>query len=242
MNKSVIFLFFLFTFPQFSFGASSAIDLRQVQIDLSNTSSLQRGAKIYVNNCLGCHTLKYQRYVKLADHLGLDKSTVEQNLIFTTDQNGEKTKIGSLMINAVNKSHSKEAFGVMPPDLTLIARSRGPDWLYTFLLSFYKDESRPLGANNALYPNVNMPHVLWWMEGVKEPVDSELSNFKYISSGSMSVNEYEKSIQDLVNFLTYVSEPAKLERYTIGFWVVLFLVLFSFVAYLLKVEYWKDVK
>ena len=86
------------------------------------------------------------------------------------------------------------------------------------------------------------PHVLWWMEGVKEPVDSELSNFKYISSGSMSVNEYEKSIQDLVNFLTYVSEPAKLERYTIGFWVVLFLVLFSFVAYLLKVEYWKDVK
>ena len=172
----------------------------------------------------------------------MDKSTIEQNLIFTTDQNGERTKIGSLMINAVNKSHSKEAFGVMPPDLTLIARSRGPDWLYTFLLSFYKDESRPLGANNALYPNVNMPHVLWWMEGVKEPVDSELSNFKYISSGSMSVNEYEKSIQDLVNFLTYVSEPAKLERYTIGFWVVLFLVLFSFVAYLLKVEYWKDVK
>ena len=149
MNKFIIFLFFLFTFPQFSFGASSSIDLRQVQIDLSNTSSLQRGAKIYVNNCLGCHTLKYQRYVKLVDHLGLDKSTIEQNLIFTTDQNGEKTKIGSLMINAVNKSHSKEAFGVMPPDLTLIARSRGPDWLYTFLLSFYKDESRPLGENNA---------------------------------------------------------------------------------------------
>ena len=242
MNKFIILFFFLSTFPQALFGASSSIDLRQVQIDLGNKSSLQRGAKIYVNNCLGCHTLKYQRYVKLGDHLDLDKKTIEQNLIFTTDKNGEKTKIGSLMLNAVNESHSKEAFGVMPPDLTLIARSRGSDWLYTFLLSFYKDETRPLGANNALYPNVNMPHVLWWMEGIKEPTDGELSNFKYISSGSMSVTEYEKSIQDLVNFLTYVSEPAKLQRYNIGFWVVLFLVLFSFVAYLLKIEYWKDVK
>ena len=242
MNKIVFFLFFLFTFPLITFGASSSIDLKQVQIDLSNKSSLQRGAKIYVNNCLGCHTLKYQRYVKLVDHLELDKSTIEQNLIFTTDQNGEKTKIGSLMVNAVNTGHAKEAFGVVPPDLTLIARSRGSDWLYTFLLSFYKDETRPLGANNLLYPNVNMPHVLWWMEGVKELTDNQLNNFEYISSGALSVDEYEKSIQDLVNFLTYVSEPAKLERYTIGFWVILFLVIFAFVAYLLKIEYWKDVK
>ncbi len=242
MNKITPFLFFLFSFPLNTFGASSSIDLKQVQIDLSNKASLQRGAKIYVNNCLGCHTLKYQRYVKLIDHLDLDKSTIEENLIFTADQNGEKTKIGSLMLNAVNISHIKEAFGVVPPDLTLIARSRGSDWLYTFLLSFYKDETRPLGANNSLYQNVNMPHVLWWMEGVKEPTDNQLKNFKYISSGSMSVDEYEKSIGDLVNFLTYVSEPAKLERYKIGFWVVLFLVFFAFVAYLLKIEYWKDVK
>ena len=242
MNKITPFLFFLFSFPLNTFGTSSSIDLKQVQIDLSNKASLQRGAKIYVNNCLGCHTLKYQRYVKLIDHLDLDKSTIEENLIFTADQNGEKTKIGSLMLNAVNISHIKEAFGVVPPDLTLIARSRGSDWLYTFLLSFYKDETRPLGANNSLYQNVNMPHVLWWMEGVKEPTDNQLKNFKYISSGSMSVDEYEKSIGDLVNFLTYVSEPAKLERYKIGFWVVLFLVFFAFVAYLLKIEYWKDVK
>ena len=195
-----------------------------------------------MNNCSGCHTLKYQRYVKFTDHLGLDSKTIEKNLIFTTDLNGEKTKIGSLILNAVNQAHSKEAFGVMPPDLTLTARSRGSDWIYTFLLSFYKDESRPFGANNKLYPNVNMPHVLWHMEGVKEPTNQSLTDFKYISAGSMSYSEYKSSITDLVNFLTYVSEPAQLDRYRIGFWVILFLLIFSALAYLLKVEYWKDIK
>ena len=195
-----------------------------------------------MNNCSGCHTLKYQRYVKFTDHLGLDSKTIEKNLIFTTDLNGERTKIGSLILNAVNQAHSKEAFGVMPPDLTLTARSRGSDWIYTFLLSFYKDESRPFGANNKLYPNVNMPHVLWYMEGVKEPTNQSLTDFNYISAGSMSYSEYKSSITDLVNFLTYVSEPAQLDRYRIGFWVILFLLIFSALAYLLKVEYWKDVK
>ncbi len=223
-------------------AAGSNAPLEKVLIDLSNKQSLQRGAQIYMNNCSGCHTLKYQRYVKFIDHLELDSKTIEQNLIFTSDANGERTKIGSLILNAVNKTHSKEAFGVMPPDLTLTARSRGPDWIYTFLLSFYKDESRPFGANNKLYPNVNMPHVLWYMEGVKEPTDPGLSNFKYISGGSMTHDEYKSSITDLVNFLTYVSEPAQLDRYRIGFWVILFLLIFSALAYLLKVEYWKDVK
>ncbi len=223
-------------------AAGSGTPLEKVLIDLTNKQSLQRGAQIYMNNCSGCHTLKYQRYVKFTDHLNLDAKTIEKNLIFTTDLNGERTKIGSLILNAVNKTHSKEAFGVMPPDLTLTARSRGSDWIYTFLLSFYKDESRPFGANNKLYPNVNMPHVLWYMEGVKEPTDSNLTDFKYTSSGSMSYDEYKSSITDLVNFLTYVSEPAQLDRYRIGFWVILFLLIFSALAYLLKVEYWKDVK
>ncbi len=223
-------------------AAGSGTPLEKVLIDLTNKQSLQRGAQIYMNNCSGCHTLKYQRYVKFTDHLNLDPKTIEKNLIFTTDLNGERTKIGSLILNAVNKTHSKEAFGVMPPDLTLTARSRGSDWIYTFLLSFYKDESRPFGANNKLYPNVNMPHVLWYMEGVKEPTDSNLTDFKYTSSGSMSYDEYKSSITDLVNFLTYVSEPAQLDRYRIGFWVILFLLIFSTLAYLLKVEYWKDVK
>jgi len=241
MSKIIISILAFF-FVTNVHSAGNDVPLKKVLIDLGNKQSLQRGAQIYMNNCSGCHTLKYQRYIKFTDHLDLDSKTIEKNLIFTTDLSGERTKIGSLILNAVNESHSKEAFGVMPPDLTLTARSRGSDWIYTFLLSFYKDESRPFGANNKLYPNVNMPHVLWYMEGVKEPTDPSLTDFKYISSGSMSYDEYESSITDLVNFLTYVSEPAQLDRYRIGFWVILFLLVFSALAYLLKVEYWKDVK
>ncbi len=241
MSKIIISILAFF-FVTNVHAAGNDVPLKKVLIDLGNKQSLQRGAQIYMNNCSGCHTLKYQRYIKFTDHLDLDSKTIEKNLIFTTDLSGERTKIGSLILNAVNETHSKEAFGVMPPDLTLTARSRGSDWIYTFLLSFYKDESRPFGANNKLYPNVNMPHVLWYMEGVKEPTDPSLTDFKYISSGSMSYDEYESSITDLVNFLTYVSEPAQLDRYRIGFWVILFLLVFSALAYLLKVEYWKDVK
>ena len=225
-----------------SFAASGSIPLKPVLIDLNNKSSLQRGAQIYVNNCLGCHTLKYQRYVKFIDHLSLSKETIENNLIFTTGKNGEPTKIGSLILNSVNPDSAKEAFGVMPPDLTLIARSRGSEWLYTFLTSFYKDETRPLGVNNALYANVGMPHVLSWMEGLKTPVNLEKGEYEYIVEGAMTDKEYKKSITDLVNFLAYVSEPAQLDRYRIGFWVILFLSIFSFIAFLLKIEYWKDVK
>ena len=141
----------------------------------------------------------------------------------------------------MNPDHATEAFGVMPPDLTLIARSRGADWLYTFLTSFYKDETRPLGVNNSLYYNVGMPHVLVWMEGLKKQ-SSETGGYEYINKGTMTPTEYDKAMADLVNFLVYVAEPAQLDRYRIGFWVILFLGVFSFIAFLLKSEYWKDVK
>ena len=131
---------------------------------------------------------------------------------------------------------------MVPPDLTLIARSRGSEWLYTFLTSFYEDDSRPLGVNNTLYPNVGMPHVLSWMEGLKKAQLSDKGQIIYAYKGSMTAEEYDSTIVDLVNFLVYVSEPAQLDRYRIGFWVIIFLSLFSFVAYLLKNEYWKDVK
>jgi len=227
--------------PAHIFAASQSMPLKSVLIDLNNKSSLQRGAQIYVNNCLGCHTLKYQRYVKFVDHLELPAETIENNLIFTTNKDGEATKIGSLILNSVNPDHATEAFGVMPPDLTLIARSRGADWLYTFLTSFYKDETRPLGVNNSLYSNVGMPHVLVWMEGLKKK-SSETSGYEYINKGTMTPVEYDKAMTDLVNFLVYVAEPAQLDRYRIGFWVILFLGVFSFIAFLLKSEYWKDVK
>ena len=240
----MIRLFFILSViitPVEIYAASQSVPLKSVLVDLNNKSSLQRGAQIYMNNCLGCHTLKYQRYVKFIDHLNLPKQTIENNLIFTTSKNGEPTKIGSLILNSVNPDHIAEAFGVMPPDLTLIARSRGPDWLYTFLTSFYKDDSRPLGVNNSLYSNVGMPHVLAWMEGLKSP-SSEKGSYEYISEGTMTPAEYDKAITDLVNFLVYVSEPAQLDRYRIGFWVIIFLSIFSFIAFLLKNEYWKDVK
>ena len=227
--------------PAHIFAASQSMPLKSVLIDLNNKSSLQRGAQIYVNNCLGCHTLKYQRYIKFVDHLELPAETIENNLIFTTNKDGEATKIGSLILNSVNPDHATEAFGVMPPDLTLIARSRGADWLYTFLTSFYKDETRPLGVNNSLYSNVGMPHVLVWMEGLKKK-SSETSGYEYINKGTMTPAEYDKAMTDLVNFLVYVAEPAQLDRYRIGFWVILFLGVFSFIAFLLKSEYWKDVK
>ena len=241
MNRNIFIIILILFLPQKVFGVED-IALSPVSINLHNQPSLQRGAKIYVNNCLGCHTLKYQRYSKFIDHLGMSKEMIEKNLVFTTDKNGGATKIGSLILNAVDQDASKEAFGVEPPDLSLVARSRGPDWIYTFLISFYKDDSRPLGVNNTLYPNVSMPHVLWWMEGLKEPVDDRLDKFEYTVTGSLDEKEYKQAITDLVNFLTYVSEPAKLERYRIGFWVIIFLTLFAFVAYLLKREYWKDVE
>ena len=127
--------------PAHIYAASQTMPLKSVLIDLNNKASLQRGAQIYMNNCLGCHTLKYQRYVKFVDHLELPAETIENNLIFTTNKDGEATKIGSLILNSVNPDHATEAFGVMPPDLTLIARSRGAEWLYTFLTSCLGFES-----------------------------------------------------------------------------------------------------
>ena len=241
MIRLLTFVSILVAF-NFAQAASNNIQLKPVLIDLNNKASLQRGAKIYVNNCLGCHTLKYQRYVKFIDHLSLTKEEIEKNLIFTTNKDGEQTKIGSLILNSVNTDTAIEAFGVVPPDLTLIARSRGSEWLYTFLTSFYEDDSRPLGVNNTLYPNVGMPHVLSWMEGLKKAQLSDKGQIIYAYKGSMTAEEYDSTIVDLVNFLVYVSEPAQLDRYRIGFWVIIFLSLFSFVAYLLKNEYWKDVK
>ncbi|MEC9206062.1 MAG: cytochrome c1 [Pseudomonadota bacterium] len=234
----IVILSFLFSDNIFS---SEKIILDQVSINIHNKPSLQRGAKIFMNNCLGCHTLKYQRYSKFINHLGMPKEVIEKNLIFTTDKYGEPTKIGSLIINAVDEDFSKEAFGVTPPDLSLIVRSRGADWVYTFLTSFYKDDSRPLGVNNKLYPNVSMPHALWWMEGLKKPVEGNPKKYSYVVTGSLSEKEYKQAVTDLVNFLAYVSEPAQLERYKVGFWVLLFLSLFAFLAYLLKKEYWRDI-
>ena len=161
MNKAYIFFLLGFILSSPVFGASSSVELKPVFIDLGNKASLQRGAQIFFNNCSGCHTLQYHRYSKFVNDLGVSEAMVKSNLILTSQKSGEPTKLGSTITNSINHDSIKEAFGVVPPDLTLTARSRGPEWIYTFLTSFYEDNSRPMGVNNILYPNVNMPHVLW---------------------------------------------------------------------------------
>lgn len=238
MIRHYLYLVPLIVFSQLTFAASGG-ELKPVFIDLGNKASLQRGAKLYFNNCAGCHTLEYHRYSKFVNDLEISEDMVKTNLILTTNK-GEKTKLGSTILNAVNPDAIKEVFGVVPPDLTLTARSRGPEWIYTFLTSFYEDESRPMGVNNTLYPNVNMPHVLWYKEGLKSY--DENGDLIVKVNGQLSQKEYEQEITDLVNFLTYVSEPAQLDRYSIGLWVMIFLVIFTFITYLLKIEYWRDIK
>ena len=152
-------------------AAGSAIALESPRIDQGNLRSLQRGAKVFVNNCMGCHNAEYKRYSRLAEDLGLSDEDVEENLIFTTDESGERTKIGSLMTNNMTVDYGRQAFGVVPPNLSLTARSRGVDWIYTFLKSYYVDPSiTTTGVNNLVYPGTAMPHVLWREQGWQSPV------------------------------------------------------------------------
>lgn len=212
--------------------------------DPHDVVSLQSGARTYMNYCLGCHGMQYMRYDALKK-FGLTEAQIRDNLMFTAEKIGDPIKI------AFNPKEAKAWFGVNPPDLSVIARSRGADWLYTYLRTFYRDEKTPTGWNNAVFPNVGMPHVLWTMQGVRKldtvgPKEGTHGPVQYkwleVTKGSMSPTEYDTTVRDLVNFLVYVGEPAGGHRRSIGI-VVLFVlgVLFIF-AYLLKKEYWKDVK
>ncbi len=245
MKKIIVALAFL-ALPGLSFAAAAGYPLMKAPIDLHNQASLQKGAKLFVNYCMGCHSLEYQRYNRMARDIGLTDEQVRDNLIFTG------AKVGDTMKNAMPKAAAKQWFGVTPPDLTVIARSRGVDYLYTYLQTFYKDSSRPFGVNNAVFPNAGMPHVLWQLQGMQEPVFTlhkdaagtevkTLTGFKLTQPGSMSPPEFKEAMADLTNFLAYVGEPIKLERQRIGIWVLLFLALATVVFYLLKKEYWKDV-
>lgn len=222
----------------------------KANIDMENKASLQRGAKLFVNYCMGCHSAKYMSYQRLANDLGLTEDQVVENLMFT----GEK--VGEYMNIAMPGAKSKVWFGTPPPDLSLVVRSRGAgdkgaDWLYTYMRTFYLDPSRPFGVNNLVFPNVGMPHVLWQLQGHKEAIFEEVTEgdktvtkfmgFKTVSEGEMTDQEYNHAVRDLVNFLAYVSEPYQLDRKRIGVYVLLFLAVLFVVSYLLKKEYWKDV-
>jgi len=235
--------------------ASSGAQLESVEINLDNKASLQRGAKLFVNYCLNCHAASYMRYSRMAEDIGLSDAQVTENMIFPADfskeKDGKPKKSGQLMTVAMSEEDGKAYFGTPVPDLSVIARARGADWIYTYLKSFYIDESRPFGVNNTTFPAVGMPHVLWELEGLKKVVhtkqrdadghESLQLSYETVVPGSMSAAEYDGAITDLVNYLEYMGEPAKLVRYTMGVYVLGFLFLLFIVSYAMKKEFWKDV-
>ncbi len=214
--------------------------------DLNNVNSLQRGAKYFVNYCLGCHSAKYVRYNRLGEDLGLSEDQLVNNLMFTADKSHEAIDI------AMRSGDAERWFGIAPPDLSLIARSRNPDWLFTYLRSFYVDESSSFSTNNLLLPGTSMPNPLWELQGLQRAVfhdvtddagntHSEFEEFVPISEGKLSAAEFDGVIRDIVNFLEYIGEPVKLKRQKIGIYVMAFLLLMLLFTYLLKKEIWKSV-
>lgn len=231
--------------PAISYCAGGHIHLEEANIDPNNTQSLQRGARLFVNYCLSCHSASLMRYERMGKDLGIDEKLVAQNLMFTGG------KVGDLMTVAMYPDDAKEWFGTVPPDLSVIARSRGVDWLYTYLHGFYRDDTKLTGVNNLAFPDVGMPNVLWELQGRQEAVittskDHDGKEVKSVSlelvqPGLMSPKEFDRAVRDLVNFLDYMGEPAKHERRTLGIKVILFLMVFLVLAYLMKRDYWKDV-
>jgi ubiquinol-cytochrome c reductase cytochrome c1 subunit len=208
-------------------------------VNSRDVAAVQRGAKLFVNYCLSCHSAAYMRYNRLAEDLDLSEDLVMQNLVFSD------AKIGDTMDIAMRPADAQRWFGKTPPDLSLAARSRGVDWLYSYMKGFYRDESG--GWNNLLLPNAAMPHVLWQLQGTQEPVyhtvhgEDVIEKLVLIEPGIQTPEEYEYTVRDLVTFLDYLSEPSKLKRKSVGIWVMLFLAFFAFLTYLLKAEYWRDV-
>ena len=224
-----------------AWAAESSWPMEPMTPDLENLPSLQSGFKLYVNYCIGCHSLQYQRYERTADDLGIPHEVALENLIFTGQ------KIGELMTSSMDPEKAKVWFGAPPPDLTMVARVRSPEWLYNYLKTFYLDESRPFGVNNGVFANVGMPNVLMHLQGVQEldcPEESEDCSKLSVreGSGAMSSDEFDSVVYDLANFLYYVGEPSRLERHRLGVYVLLFLVVLYLVTNLLAREYRKEVK
>lgn len=222
-------------------GGHDGPALEKMEVRLNDTHSLQAGAATFVNYCLGCHSAKYMRYNRLNEDLAIPVDLVESNMLF-----GE-TKIGDPMTTNMPADKAAVWFGVAPPDLSLVGRLRGADWLYNYLKGFYVDETAISGWNNIVFENVAMPHVLAEWQGRQRAVfgehdgKKEFQGFELESPGSMTPEEFDTAMKDLTNFLMYMGEPAKLKRIQYGIWVIVFLMLFGVLAWALKKEYWRDV-
>jgi ubiquinol-cytochrome c reductase cytochrome c1 subunit len=235
---------FLLAMTGYVSAAGGDVHLDKAPISLNNHESLQRGAKLFVNYCLNCHSANYMRYNRLTD-IGLSEEQIKQNLLFTAE------KVGDTMQVTMAKPDAKAWFGVVPPDLSVEARARTADWLYTYLRGFYRDDSRPTGWNNIAFANVGMPHVLWELQGqqvlkAEEQIDAagiktETHRLVLEKPGVMTAAEYDLAIADLVNYMVYMAEPAQMDRKKLGVFVLLFLGLLFVVSYYLKKEFWKDI-
>ncbi len=247
MVKRLLFVTALLGLPAAAGAAGGGAALEHANVNVANEASLQRGSKYFVNYCLGCHSLKYVRYNQLADDLGLTEDQVIENLMFT----GER--IHDTMTVAMPANDAKRWFGQPPPDLSLTARARGEDWIYTFLKSFYRDPSKPTGTNNTVLAGASMPHVLWELQGIQEAVyrtetgpegesHEVFEGFRLAEPGALSPEEYDGVVRDITAFLSWAGEPMQLERQSLGIKVLLFLVVFFVFAWLYYKELWKDVK
>jgi ubiquinol-cytochrome c reductase cytochrome c1 subunit len=227
-------------------GSASAAEgaaLPHVTTDIADKASLQRGAQAFMNYCAGCHSLKYLRSSRLAEDLDLTQEQVQDNLVFTGAKYGDPFTV------AMTEQQGASFFGKMPPDLSLVARVRGTDWIAAYLKSFYLDESRPAGWNNTVFPNAAMPNVLWQQQGLQHAEygkadaagDRPVEKLVLASPGTQTPAQFDQTVRDITTFLEYAGEPAALKRQSIGVWAVLFLAFFTFLAWLLKKEYWRDV-
>ncbi|HLS80314.1 MAG TPA: cytochrome c1 [Steroidobacter sp.] len=248
IKKAVIALAVALTAPAAWSAAPGGDVIQRANTNVSNTASLQRGARNFVNYCSGCHSARYVRYSRLAEDLGLSEAQVIENLMFT----GER--VHDTIRSAIPEEDAARWFGVPPPDLSLIARSRSSDYVYSFLKSFYLDPSRPTGVNNLVLPGTSMPHVLWSLQGyqaavydgqsdaARNAVHKQFKGFELVEPGSLTPAQYDQFVLDTVNFLEYIAEPMALERRSLGMRVLAFLFVFFLLAWLLKKEYWKNVK
>lgn len=238
-------------------GHGAAVD--KVHMNMSDKAALQNGAKLFVNYCLSCHSAEYSRYNRVAEDLDIPLWQLKENLMFTTEKEGD------LMKTTMPAEDAKEWFGVTPPDLSLVARVRSPDWIYTYLRAFYQDDNSPSGWNNSLFENVAMPHALYELQGVQRKVgkvdkaahgaiDAHAAPesagsptvvgdtaFELQHPGKLTPAEFDKSMADLTAFLSYMAEPAQLQREKIGVFTIAFLIILMLLCVALKAEYWRDV-
>ena len=251
MKKLILTLIAAFGFVAGAQAAEGGIAWDKAPVDTTNQASPQNGAKLFVNYCLSCHSAAFMRYNRLQD-IGLTEQEIKDNLLFTTD------KVGETMKAAIDPKQAKDWFGGNPPDLTVIARSRagaggsGADYLYTFLRTFYKDETKPTGWNNLAFPSIGMPHALWQLQGERRAVFEEhdvhgqktqvFKGWEQVTPGSMTPVQYDRAVGDLVNYLQWMGEPAQNSRVRIGVGVLIFLGIFIVIAWRLNAAFWKDVK